>query len=100
MAKKVLTRKVYVNEIKNRLYDTGTEKEEEYFLNDRKLSEQEVTRMEQIVKSIAASENFVENPLGMLTDLDVLLNEEENKKEKFILNLSDIYLRLRAKYGT
>ena len=100
MTKKVLTRKVYVNEIKSRLYDTEAEKEEGYYLNERRLSETEINRMKQIVKEIAASENFVENPLGMLADLDVLLNVEENKKEKFILNLSDIYLKLRAKYGT
>ena len=93
------TWKQYVKEAKSRLtyLPRGDENDEEaYCLLSRRLTESEVQKMTKIIEEIAASETFVVNPLGMLMD-DGVYELGEGKRNRYIFDLSAIYLRLKEK---
>lgn len=102
MAKRSEEWKKYLKEVKTRINENKLklneqEENEIFYLNNKKLSSQEIERINDKICEVAASKNFIPNPLGLLTDKEVYENLTDQKKMKYILDLSTIYLTLKAK---
>ena len=91
--------KKYVKEAKKRLAESKRREdgEEILVLNSKRLSSGEIYKLNEIVKEIVASDSFVYDPLGKLTDKEVFDELNDNEKLKYLLDLSVIYLKLREK---
>ncbi len=64
------------------------------FLNGKKLPLAEVARYRQLIAEVLAEEEFV-NPLEILTDKKELSKMDEVSKQRYLLNMSSIYIKLR-----
>lgn len=64
------------------------------FLNGKKLPLSEVARYRQLIAEVLAEDEFI-NPLQLLTDKKELSKMDEVTKQRYLLNLSTIYVKLR-----
>ncbi len=64
------------------------------FLNGKKLPLSEVARYRQLIAEVLAEDEFI-NPLEILTDKKELSKMDEETKQRYLLNLSSVYLKLR-----
>ena len=92
--------KKYVKEAKIRLNQSRFQPvdDEVFYMNSKKLTKQDISRMNSIIAEVVASDDFVPNPLGMLIEQDVYNDLSNEGKTKYMLDLSSIYLSLRAKF--
>ena len=93
--------KKYVKEAKIRLNQSRFQPvdDEVFYMSSKKLTKQDISRMNSIIAEVVASDDFVPNPLGMLIEQDVYNDLSNEGKTKYMLDLSSIYLSLRAKFG-
>lgn len=100
MAKRSEEWKKYIKEIKLRINDSKNQEntDEVFYLNNKKLSSWEIDRISNIVIKIATSKNFVPNPIGLMVDRKVYDSLDNEKKIRYILDLSAIYLTMSEKY--
>ena len=64
------------------------------FLNGKRLPLSEVARYRQLIAEVLAEDEFI-NPLEILTDKKELSKMDEETKQRYLLNLSSVYLKLR-----
>lgn len=84
--------------LKNDYKGKDKEKPNMYYVNDRQLSEKELEIITQRVKEILASEVFVANPLTkLIIDKDKFSLLDENAKNKYMFELSKIYIEIKNK---
>jgi len=65
-----------------------------YYLNNRRLVRDEVDRLKNQIKEIAASEEIVIDPLNKLICDEGFYSLDENGKLRYMLELSSIYREL------
>lgn len=84
--------------LKNDYKSQDKEKSNLYYVNDRQLSEKEMNILTDRVKEILASEVFVANPLAkLILDQDKFSLLDENAKNKYMFQLSKIYIEIKNK---
>lgn len=100
MAKRSEEWKKYIKEIKLRINDSKIieNNDEVFYLNNQKLSSWEIDRISNIVMKIATSKNFIPNPIGLMVDRKVYDSLNNEKKIRYILDLSAIYLKMSERY--
>ncbi len=93
--------KKYVKEAKIRLNQSrfNPVDDEVFYMNSQKLTKQDISRMNSIISEVVASDDFVSDPLGRLIENDVYNRLDNEAKTKYMLDLSSIYLALRAKFN-
>lgn len=100
MIKRSENYKNYVKEAKSRLSgNRETLGSEVYYLNSHKLTQEEINRINIIACEVAESEEYIGNPLGKLIKEDEFYSLSEEAKLKYILDLSEIYLKIKKKYA-
>lgn len=84
--------------IKNEYKRKAGEKLNNYYINDRLLTEKEIKILTKRVREILCSEVFVDNPLTkLIIDEKEFAQLDENGKDKYMLQLSKIYIELKDK---
>lgn len=92
--------KKYIKEAKIRLNQSRFQPvdDEVFYLNSKKLTRQDIARLNSMIAEVLASDDFVYNPLGKMIDEEIYNELNDENKTKYILDLSSIYLTLRAKF--
>ena len=86
--------KKYIKMAKSRI--NGDRNDNEIiFVNDEALSSDELLKWNQIISEIVASDVFVCNPIGQMIDHNKYEKMTEANKNKYIMDLSEIYLKIR-----
>lgn len=89
----LLAKKRLVN---NDYGDFGKTDEERYYINNRKLTKDQVERMNEAVAEILASDTLVYDALSrLIVDKTEFSALEEPNRVKYIFELSKIYAKLR-----
>lgn len=84
--------------IKNEYRRKAQEKLDSYNINDRQLTEKEIQILSDRVREILCSEVFIDNPLTkLIVDEKEFSLLDENAKNKYMLQLSKIYIELKNK---
>ncbi len=99
MEKEKNYRKIFAKEAKKRLAtvtvnDVGDER---YFLNNRRLTQEEIAAMENVIDEISASDEFIPNPIGRFIDKKEYELLDEPSRQKYVLDLSKIYIEIKEK---
>mgnify|MGYP007050200560 CR=1 FL=1 len=94
----------YFRELKRRLANrsylnnsAAKERNKQYFLNNKKLSPEEVECITVKIEEINSSEEFIVNPLSrMILDTNDFDRLDDMGKVRYMLELSNVYLQMRA----
>lgn len=95
--------KNYILQAKKRLLNDeysyiNKENDENLFLNNKKITRDEMTELNSIVEGIMASDEFVYDPLSQLIiDEQEFAGLSETLKEKYLFELSDLYIYIKNK---
>ncbi|MBR1747959.1 MAG: hypothetical protein IJ735_07120 [Clostridia bacterium] len=100
--KKSVEAQRYILQAKRRLsefdYDANPKDETRLYINNKKLSSDQIFVMRHIIEEIAASEDLVFDALGrLITDPTEFLRLTEAEKVKYMLDLSKVYSYLKSK---
>lgn len=101
MSKKNIEGKKYILQAKRRLINDeysgfNKENDETFFLNNKKIPKEKMTELNLIVDSIMSSDEFVYDPLSkLIIDEEEFNNLDETLKEKYLFELSELYVYLK-----
>lgn len=71
---------------------------EVYFLNNKKMSRDQIKVLSVKVNEIVTSDDFILDPLNkLILDYDEFINLDEVGKQRYILDLSNIYIDIKSK---
>ncbi len=71
---------------------------EVYFLNNKRMSREQIRELSHKINEMVQSDDFVCGPLNkLILDYDEFKNLDEIGKQKYILDLSNIYIDIKNK---
>lgn len=71
--------------------------ESDIYLDTEIVSAEDLKKFNRIVKEVVASSDFIYNPIGMMINQKKYDEMTEEKRNKYVMDLSEIYLTLRKK---
>lgn len=72
---------------------------EVYFLNNKRMSREQIRTLSHKINEMVQSDDFIYGPLNkLILDHDEFMNLDEIGKQRYILDLSNIYIDIKNKY--
>lgn len=93
---KELKKRMVANNYEEYVEKVQAAKEKHYFINNKRLSREQLAELQRKIDEIAASEEFVFDPLNrIIVDENDYYSLDESGRMRYMLELSNLYLSVR-----